>query len=354
MSGRAVAIVQVRLGSRRLPDKVLLPIAGRSVVEHVAERLAAVAGLDAVVFATPAGRAQAPLHTHLRACGLVGFAWDGAPNDLLGRYLATARTHGAERILMVDGDCPLLDPDTCARMLAALADAPDAEYVRIAPAGIEGGVACLRRSTFERIEREGATGAYREHATLRILREPEAFRIVDIPPDPAFADPADAHRFWLDTPDDLRFLRCVFDRLGPAAAGKPVDLREVVALLRREPRLRAINAHVDQKDPFFDSPLVAVLTTPDPQGARRSQQIARALTHAFHFGVRCIEDAARRTDERGEPFEALVALDHDPRAHHSALPVFRIAGGGAIDAEARRLQREILAALRPARTAEAT
>ena len=55
-------------------------------------------------------------------------------------------------------------------------------------------MACLRLDTFRRIHRDARPGPYREHATLRILEHPEEFAIAEIPVDPAFADPADAHR----------------------------------------------------------------------------------------------------------------------------------------------------------------
>jgi spore coat polysaccharide biosynthesis protein SpsF len=263
---RFAALVQARMGSTRLPGKVMLPLAGRAAILRVVDRLRAVHGLDGFAVITPDTAEDQPLVRFLEAERVPVFAWDGPPADLLGRYIAAARALAADGILMVDSDCPLFDPDTASRMIAALRAAPDAEYVRIAPYSIEGGVACLRRSTFLRIDAEGAAGPDREHATLRILREPERFRIADIAPDPAFADPADAHRFWLDTRADHEFLERVFARLARFSAVP--DLRDVVALLRREPALRQINAHVRQNNPLADSvPAPAQASAPGPAPA---------------------------------------------------------------------------------------
>ena len=251
MKDRCVAIVQARLTSSRLPGKVLRPLAGRAVILHVVDRLRCVEGLDEVVVAVPATPEDRPLIKFLLAHDVAVFSYCGPTEDLLGRYVAAGQALAATRILMVDSDCPLFDPKTASRMVAALRDNPDAEYVRLAPFSIEGGVACLRLSTFERIDEEGAVGADREHATLQILREPDKFKIKDIPVEDAFSDPADAHRFWLDTQADYEFLNEIYTRLWNGS--DIVDLRAVLALLRDEPQLRDINSHVRQNDPLNSS-----------------------------------------------------------------------------------------------------
>ncbi len=309
MSGRAVAIVQARMGSSRLPGKVLRPLAGRPVILRVVDRLRAVADLDEIVVAVPDTADDRPLVELLRAEGVAVHPWAGEAADLLGRYIGVGRAHDADEILMVDSDCPLLDPDTAGRMLAALRDAPDAEYVRIQPPSIEGGVACLRLATFERLDREGARGAEREHATLRILEHPEEFRIVEIDPDPMFADPADTHRFWLDTSADLRFLETLMARL--ERPGELVDLRDVVRLLREEPALREINGHVQQRDPRSESRWVALLPPEDGTGSDLFAAIAATLSERHRLGARMLR-GPRAAAEAGGAACVVVTAD-DPR-----------------------------------------
>ncbi|MGH0033718.1 MAG: cytidylyltransferase domain-containing protein [Myxococcota bacterium] len=319
MSERFAAIVQARLGSSRLPGKVLRPLAGRAVIARVVDRLRSVAGLQGVVVAVPDTDEDRPLIDFLRRHRIDFHAFRGDPSDLLSRYIETARVFGVDGILMVDSDCPLLDPDTCARMLAALRAAPDADYVRISPASIEGGVACLRRSTFERLSREGARGAEREHATLRILEHPEAYRIVDIEPDPMFADPDDAHRFWLDTPADLRFLETVLARL--ERPGREVDLRDVVRLLRREPELRGINGHVKQRDPRAATRCVALLPPADGRDAELFDAIADALTERHRVGVRTLRGAGVGAEIVRLGAACVVMASDDPRCREVAEPL---------------------------------
>ncbi len=311
MAGRFVAIVQARLGSSRLPAKMLHPLCGRAVILRVVDRLRAVRSLDGIVVGVPDTPEDRPLVEFLREAGVDAIAWPGDPNDLLGRYIGVARARDADGILMVDGDCPLLDPDTCERMLAALRTAPEVEYVRIAPPSIEGGVACLRRATFERIDREGAVGPEREHATLRILERPQDFAIADIAPDPMFADPADTHRFWLDTPADLLFLESVLSRL--ERRGSLVDLRDVVRLLREEPSLRALNGHVLQRDPRAACRWVALLP-PELEGGRPLfSEISEGLSERHRLGVRTFRgpDAVDEAARLGA--DCVVVASDDPR-----------------------------------------
>ena len=310
MSGRNVAIVQARVGSGRLPGKVLLPLAGVPAILQVVRRLAHVPSLDAIVVSTPAGPDEAPLHELLRRERIDLHIFDGEPDDLLGRYVAAGEAFDADTVLMVDGDCPLLHPPTGERMLRRLAECPEAEYVRIAPWTLEGGMACLRLATFQRLDRETPPGPYREHATLRILERPERFAIAELPVDAAFADRADAHRLWLDTPADHRFLDTVFRRLQRGA--EPVDLRDVLALLRREPALREINAHVRQKDPFAECPLVAFL--PPEAEPERFAAIERLAAERHRLGVRRLVGPGALGEARRLGLRWAVMEPGDPRA----------------------------------------
>lgn len=316
---RFVAIVQARIGSSRLPGKVLLPLAGRPVVCHVVERLRRVRGLDHIVVATPAGSDNAPLIELLEREDVPTRVWDGDEADLLGRYLDAGRASGAGGVVMVDSDCPLFDIDTVSRMVEALRGNPDAEYVRISPPSIEGGVACLRLSTFERIHREGPSGPEREHATLRILEHPEQFRIVDIAPDPAFADLSRAHRFWLDTDADYRFLQEVFSRL--AGGPEPVDLHAVVRLLDAEPALRDLNSHVKQRDPTRRALTVVLVPPDDAQGRAFFDALAKRLVEVHQVGVHTVAQSCSEVGAM-EGFDAAVLQRGDPRIETLPFPVY--------------------------------
>ena len=113
---KIVAIVQARMGSTRLPDKVMKPINGIPMIELLLARLARVREIDQIVLATSTDPRNLPLADHVRA---MGYACEqGSENDVLERYVVAAGKHAADAVVRITGDCPLVDPqlvDACVR-----------------------------------------------------------------------------------------------------------------------------------------------------------------------------------------------------------------------------------------------
>src|SRR5262245_8716006 len=108
MSMRVVAVVQARVGSTRLPGKVLLPLRGRPLLVRMLERLRAARTLDQIVVATTTGagdRSILALGGELEAPVIAGH-----PTDLIDRHLAAARFARADAVVKIPSDCPLIDP----------------------------------------------------------------------------------------------------------------------------------------------------------------------------------------------------------------------------------------------------
>lgn len=120
---RAVCIVQARLGSTRLPGKVLLPLAGQSVLSHVLTRCLMIDGIDDVVLACPA--TDAPLAQVAAGLGIASCL--GPEDDVLRRYALAAHANDADVIMRVTADCPLINPRVCADVLK-LFYASDVDY----------------------------------------------------------------------------------------------------------------------------------------------------------------------------------------------------------------------------------
>jgi spore coat polysaccharide biosynthesis protein SpsF len=105
---RIVAVIQARMGSSRLPGKVARPVAGATLLERMIERVAAARYLDEIVVATtrrPEDRAIIEICQPLRVP-----VYAGHPTDLLDRHLQAARATGAEALIKIPSDCPLIDP----------------------------------------------------------------------------------------------------------------------------------------------------------------------------------------------------------------------------------------------------
>ena len=108
-------IVQARTGSSRLPGKVLMNLAGRTVLAHVLDRCQAVAGADVTCCATTGTADDDRIAAEAERCGAAVFR--GSERDVLGRYHGAAQALGADVILRVTSDCPLFDPAVGAAVL---------------------------------------------------------------------------------------------------------------------------------------------------------------------------------------------------------------------------------------------
>ena len=113
-------IVQARLGSSRLPGKILRKIGGRTVLEHDIARLKAVRHADLVVIATTDKESDASVAEAAAAAGALVFRGD--ETDVLARYLGAARMVDADVVMRVTSDCPLIDAAICDAVLALRAE----------------------------------------------------------------------------------------------------------------------------------------------------------------------------------------------------------------------------------------
>jgi spore coat polysaccharide biosynthesis protein SpsF len=243
---RTVAIIQARMGSSRLPGKVLAELGGATMLAHVVRRVREARWVTEVVVATSTGADDDAV---VRAATRLGVGVHrGSVHDVLARFLGAARAFRADAIARVTADCPLLDPGVIDRVIAALTgevDYASNTHQRSFPRGLD--VEALHRDTLERIARLGSSPAAREHVTAFVMEQPALFRTAQIA---AERDDSDL-RWTVDTSDDLAMVRGLYAALDLGAAGAPGarsrPYTEVVAAVRARPELAAVNAHVEQK-----------------------------------------------------------------------------------------------------------
>jgi spore coat polysaccharide biosynthesis protein SpsF len=243
---KTIAIIQARLGSTRLPGKVLLRLAEDTVLGHVVRRVRACPRLNGVIVATTVADEDAAIVTECQRLGVPSFR--GSAEDVLARYFHAAQGAGAEAVVRVTSDCPLFDPELLDRMLETFhrlnATAVTVDYLsntlrRTFPRGLDAEIftfAALRDAFAE------ATSPHeREHVTPFFYEHPERFRLHSV------EGPTDlsAHRWTLDTPDDWKLIESVYRELH--TPGGMFTTAEVLKLLRARPELATLNAHVEQK-----------------------------------------------------------------------------------------------------------
>ena len=236
-----VAVLQARMGSLRLPRKVLADIDGKPMLLRILERLKRCREVDRIAVATTGLPEDAEIAAAAEAAGVSVFR--GAVDDLVDRVRQAAlASGGADLVLHCTGDNPIIDPELADRLvLAARAEAADFTFMTGIPIGC--GVDLYRMETLERIDREANSAACREHLNAWVFDHPEQFRIAAVPAPQHWHDPL--VRLTVDHPEDLSLVRELYVRLGRAE--EAFSLESVLALLRSEPELLRLNAHIEQQ-----------------------------------------------------------------------------------------------------------
>ncbi len=237
---KVVAIVQARMGSTRLPGKVLRELAGESMLARVVKRLRGAEFVHEVLIATTDRPGDDAIVAECRRYSVAVFRGD--QDDVLDRYFKAAKSTSAEIVVRITSDCPLIDPEIIDKTIRAFQDmSPDYAsntIVRTFPRGLDTEVVSMAALT--RAWREARRPHEREHVTPYILEHPEDFVLLPVLGDQDYS----AYRWTVDVPEDFEFVQAVYDRL--KVKGE-FSWREVLDLLGREPELLELNRCVVQK-----------------------------------------------------------------------------------------------------------
>jgi len=224
------------MGSTRLPGKVLEVVAGRTLAEHQMERMSRATSLADVVVAVPTSPADDRLVETLAARGISVFR--GPEQDVLARYAGVAAATGADPIVRMTMDCPLIDPEVIDAVVETYR-AGDDDFVTnnlepTYPHGLD--LEVFSRAVLETAHREASTPFEREHVSPFMRDRPERFRLGNV------RSPRDLHhhRWTVDYPEDLAFVRAVYDLL--YREGSLFTTDDVLGLLARRPDIAALNA----------------------------------------------------------------------------------------------------------------
>ena len=240
---RAGIISQVRMGSTRLPSKVLLPAAGRPLLDYHVARLRQSA--LPVILATTTEPADDVLAAYAETHNLPYHR--GSEADVLARYYETANKFGLDVIVRVTSDCPLVDgPLIGAAVARYLEEGNPLVYrsnaiVRTFPRGLDFEIFSMQ--LLAEAYANAALPYEREHVTPYIKANPAtAGRVVirdEVWPGGDFS----RFRITLDTAEDYEVLRQLIELHGAAELG----VADLLALMEAHPEIMALNAHIEQK-----------------------------------------------------------------------------------------------------------
>lgn len=243
---RTVAIIQARMGSSRLPGKVMLPLDGKHLLEHVVERVSAASEVDEVVVATSTEKSDDIIPGY--AAGAGASVIRGSESDVLSRMYEAAVSHDAEAVVRVTADCPLVPPgylDVIVRRLDEGYDYVTNGIEKTFPTGIT--AEAFTFESFEEVRDRSEEPHEREHVTPYYYENPSEFDLYNVTSDEVYEEPR-LHdrtdlRLTLDEADDYELIRKVYE--GVSYTGL-LDLADAVEYID-ERGLDSINAHVQQK-----------------------------------------------------------------------------------------------------------
>jgi spore coat polysaccharide biosynthesis protein SpsF (cytidylyltransferase family) len=233
-----VALIQARMGSSRLPGKVLAEIEGRPMLLHIVDRLLAANGPDLVGVATSDQESDSPIRALAEEHDIPVFA--GSEDDVVDRFLRAARHFDAEAVVRVTGDSPFVDPEVVDRlvsayrtrgeMVACVSNHDPPSY----PLGLDAEI--YPTATFDRLWNDITDPFWRDWFAIYMRKRPAKFPILNV----GYREDLSHIRLTVDYPADLRLARELYRRL--FRPGRVFHLQEILDTLRREPALVEINA----------------------------------------------------------------------------------------------------------------
>ncbi|MFP4322568.1 MAG: cytidylyltransferase domain-containing protein [Anaerolineales bacterium] len=238
------AIVQARLGSRRLPEKVLQEVAGQPLIGHVIQRVRAAQKVERVILATTDQPADDRLVEWAESQAIPVFR--GSENDVLCRYVEAAQAFDASVVVRITGDCPLLDPQVIDATIGLFQSA-DYAYVnnfmpRTYPDGLDTEV--IRLEALQAAHQAATLPSDREHVTPFIRKHPGRFPQVGL----TYPKDLSMYRWTVDEPADLAFVTRIFQALYPR---DPLfDMKAIIGLLARQPELLHINQGIPTNEGY--------------------------------------------------------------------------------------------------------
>ncbi|MCD4743185.1 MAG: hypothetical protein K8R67_11985 [Desulfobacteraceae bacterium] len=240
---RVIASIEARMGSSRLPGKVLADVCGQPSLTRLLRRLRRCKTLDGIILATSTLPQDDPLDEWAKSEDLI--VHRGSEEDVLLRVVEAQKEMQSDVVVEITGDCTILDPEIIDMGVTTFL-MNDCDVLLSAPELYPGGMDVLvyKYKILEENERTQSDPLVREHVAYYIVRHPEIYKTIRLYPPARWQAPD--YRFMLDYPEDLEFIRAVYHRLEPDF-GDEFGIEEIMSLVRQEPTLLEINSHCGEE-----------------------------------------------------------------------------------------------------------
>jgi spore coat polysaccharide biosynthesis protein SpsF len=232
---KIVAIIQARMGSTRLPGKIMKEVLGKPILWYVVERVKKSKKVTDVIVATSANKEDDVVEEYLEKLNVK--VYRGSDSDVLARYYGAAKSSGADAIVRVTSDCPVIDPDLIDEMIELFMKEP-CDYAsntveRTFPDGLD--VEVFTFKALEKAYNEATIPIEREHVTPYIWKNPRLFKSKQLKDGQDFSH----YRWTIDWEQDYVLIKKIYTMLKDK--GPFFKKNDIMDLYHRHPELTKIN-----------------------------------------------------------------------------------------------------------------
>lgn len=244
---KILAVIQARCGSTRLPDKVLLPLEGRTVLEHVINRVKNSKKISDLIVATTTLKKDLKIVKLCETLKVKVFC--GSENDVLDRFYFAAKPYSPKHIVRITADCPLIDSkiidEVIEKHLKTNADYTSNVIEETYPDGEDVEVFTFKalRTAFN----ESVLPSEREHVTPYIKKHPELFKLVSV----KHKKDLSKKRWTLDNAEDYEFIKKIYEKLYPL--NNFFGINEILNFLEKNKYLEKINVRIIRNEGYKKS-----------------------------------------------------------------------------------------------------
>lgn len=238
---RIVAVIQARLGSSRLPGKTMLSICGKPLLIQMVERVSYSKKINEIVVATTNNTEDNIIYELCKKTNIK--VYRGDENDLLARHYFAGRVYGADAIVKIPSDCPLIDASIIDKVIEHFVNSyPNYDFVsNLHPPTYPDGndVEIMKMSVLEEAWQNATKDYEREHTTPYIWDNPSKYKIGNVVWDTGY-NYSNSHRWTIDYEEDYAFIRKVYSELYPKKQN--FTLYDILTLLHANPYIAEINS----------------------------------------------------------------------------------------------------------------
>ena len=236
MLRRVVAIIQARMGSTRLPGKILEKVGDKPLLEILVNRLKKSQYIDDIVIATTNNKNDDVVEKFSQDLNINYYR--GSEEDLLGRYVESAKKFNADVVVRITGDNPLTDIDLIDTLIDAhFKNNRDYTYCLDTPLGVTAEI--INSNILNEISLKADTESEREHVTPYIRSHPEKYKILKYNSNLKHQ----YIRLTVDTNEDLELIKVIYQNLGDL---ENLKINDVINFLKSNPEISKINSNIIQ------------------------------------------------------------------------------------------------------------